>query len=126
MESHSAPLIGSRASYSDLEHPLFGNSESRPRERAINLVVGFLTALIVFITLISAFVFHEYSPRGVNIFLGVIIVLICASHLTVIWWYRQGDLDPKFRVLIFFNAFCIVLLCVCANLYFHLPDPNKT
>ena len=31
MESHSAPLIGSRASYSDLEHPLFGNSESRPR-----------------------------------------------------------------------------------------------
>ena len=54
------------------------------QERAINLVVGFLTALIVFVTLVSAFVFHEYSPRGVNIFFGVIIVLICASHLTVV------------------------------------------
>ena len=48
------------------------------------------------------------------------------AGLLQIWWYRQGDLDPKFRVLIFFNAFSIVLLCVCANLYFHLPDPNNT
>ena len=49
-------------------------------------------------------------------------VLFCFQ----IWWYRQGDLDPKFRTLIFVNALSIVLLCVCANLYFHLPDPNKT
>ncbi|RXM99133.1 Transmembrane protein 243 [Acipenser ruthenus] len=34
-------------------------------------------------------------------------------------WYRQGDLEPKFRNLIYYFLFSIVLLCICANLYFH-------
>ena len=67
-----------------LEYPLHWLHRIFWQERAINLVVGFLTALIVFITLISAFVFHETTPRGVNIFFGIVIVLICASHLTVV------------------------------------------
>ena len=36
-----------------------------------------------------------------------------------IYWYRQGDLEPKFRQLIFYNSFTILLLCICANLIFH-------
>lgn len=34
-------------------------------------------------------------------------------------WYRQGDLEPKFRNLIYYMLVSIVLLCLCANLYFH-------
>lgn len=36
-----------------------------------------------------------------------------------IFWYRQGNLEPKFRNLIYFMLASIVLLCICANLYFH-------
>ncbi|GAB0175583.1 transmembrane protein 243 [Grus japonensis] len=36
-----------------------------------------------------------------------------------IYWYRQGDLEPKFRNLIYYILFSIVMLCICANLYFH-------
>jgi len=36
-----------------------------------------------------------------------------------IFWYRQGDMDNKFKKLIYYNAFCLTLLCVCANIYFH-------
>lgn len=34
-------------------------------------------------------------------------------------WYRQGELEPKFRNLIYYMLCSIVLLCICANLYFH-------
>lgn len=43
-----------------------------------------------------------------------------------IFWYRQGDLEPKFRRMIIYNAFTIILLCVCGNLYFHNILRKKT
>ncbi|XP_002738686.1 transmembrane protein 243-like [Saccoglossus kowalevskii] len=101
----------------DVEKPLFG--EQRPKERVINLVVGAVTATLVGITLVSAFVFPGWPPHGMSVYFAICIVLICASNLVMIYWYRQGDVDPKFRTLIFYNAFTIVLICVCANLYFH-------
>lgn len=48
--------------------------------------------------------------------------MIPSSHLVFssqIFWYRQGDLEPKFRNLIYYKLASIVLLCLCANLYFH-------
>ncbi|XP_077983545.1 transmembrane protein 243-like [Glandiceps talaboti] len=102
------------------ERPLFG--EQRPKDRLINLAVGVVCAVLVTVTLVSAFVFPHWPPDGKNVYFGVCIALICASNLIMIYWYRQGDVDPKFRTLIFYNAFTIILLCVCANLYFHLPQ----
>ncbi|XP_060075414.1 transmembrane protein 243-like [Ylistrum balloti] len=97
--------------------PLFGDPQ--PRDRMLNLVVAVFTSIIVAVTLISAFVFPNWPPGGTNVFFAVIIVLICASHLLLIYWYRQGDLEPKFRTMIIYNAFTIILLCVCGNLYIH-------
>lgn len=42
-----------------------------------------------------------------------------------IYWYRQGDLEPKFRNLIYYMLGSIVLLCICANLYFHDVGRDK-
>lgn len=42
-----------------------------------------------------------------------------------IYWYRQGDLEPKFRNLIYYMLCSIVLLCICANLYFHDVGRDK-
>lgn len=33
-------------------------------------------------------------------------------------WYRRGELEPKFRRMIYYNAILTILLCITANLYF--------
>ncbi|XP_041350119.1 transmembrane protein 243-like [Gigantopelta aegis] len=105
------------------EMPLFG--ERRPMDRVLNLIVGAFTAVVVLVTLISAIAF-QWPPNGVDVFFACVIVLTCASHLFLIYWYRQGDLEPRFRTMIFYNAFTIILLCVCGNLYIYgLGCPNS-
>nr|XP_038042583.1 transmembrane protein 243 isoform X1 [Anas platyrhynchos] len=88
-------------------------------DRIINLVVGSLTSLLLVVTLISAFVFPQLPPKPVNVFFAFCISLCCISAGILIYWYRQGDLEPKFRNLIYYILFSIVMLCICANLYFH-------
>lgn len=97
--------------------PLFG--ETSAWDRIINVCVGGVTTLVVLVTVISSFVFPSLPPRGLNIFFAVCILLICGSTLLLIFWYRQGDLEPKFRNLIYYMLASIMLLCLCANLYFH-------
>ncbi|XP_066489394.1 transmembrane protein 243 isoform X2 [Tiliqua scincoides] len=95
MEDFAARSYGTR----ELDdRPLFG--ETSPRDRIINLAVGSVTSLLLIVTLISAFVFPQLPPKP-------------------IYWYRQGDLEPKFRNLIYYILFSIIMLCICANLYFH-------
>ncbi|KAM9402758.1 transmembrane protein 243b isoform 2-T2 [Salvelinus alpinus] len=96
---------------------LFG--ETSARDRAVNLVVGGLTSLLVAVTVISSFVFPSLPPWPLNVFLAFCILLTCGSAMVLIVWYRQGDLDPKFRKLIYYMLASIMLLCLCANLYFH-------
>ncbi|XP_041058583.1 transmembrane protein 243-like isoform X2 [Cetorhinus maximus] len=86
--------------------PLFG--ETSARDRIVNIVVGVLTSLLLIL-----------PPKPLNVFFVVCILLSCASIGVLIFWYRQGDLEPKFRNLIYYNLFSILMLCICANLYFH-------
>ncbi|MEE6481500.1 hypothetical protein FKM82_012885 [Ascaphus truei] len=60
--------------------------------------------------------FGETSARDriINLVVGGL-----TSLLVLIFWYRQGDLEPKFRNLIYYILFSVVMLCICANLYFH-------
>ncbi|XP_028305757.1 transmembrane protein 243b [Gouania willdenowi] len=121
MEDYSSRTYGT----SGLDNrPLFG--ETSARDRIINIVVGGLTALVVLVTLISSFVFPSLPPRPLNVFFAICILLICGSALVLIFWYRQGDLEPKFRKLIYYMLLSIVLLCLCANLYFHNVGSGKT
>lgn len=82
---------------------------------------------------------HDYKPDfcvyAMDIILCIIIgallvsqgfmvssyVLLCIIYcivVTQVYWYRQGELDPKFRKLLIYNAFVLIVLCICANLYF--------
>ncbi|XP_004083290.1 transmembrane protein 243 [Oryzias latipes] len=96
--------------------PLFG--ETSARDRIINLAVGGVTFVVVLVTVIGSFVFPTPPPRPLNVFFAVCILLACGSTIVLIYWYRQGDLEPKFRNLIYYMLGSIVLLCLCANLYF--------
>ncbi|XDV29102.1 hypothetical protein PO909_032260 [Leuciscus waleckii] len=71
------------------------------------------------VTVISSFVFPTPPPTALNIFFVVCILMICSSVLVLIFWYRQGDLDAKFRGLIYYSIGLVIVLCLCANLYFH-------
>ncbi|XP_009999582.1 PREDICTED: transmembrane protein 243 [Chaetura pelagica] len=93
--------------------------DTSSQDRIINLAVGGLTSLLLIVTLISAFVFPQLPPKPVNVFFAFCISLCCISAGILIYWYRQGDLEPKFRNLIYYILFSIVMLCICANLYFH-------
>ncbi|KAK7151857.1 hypothetical protein R3I94_008260 [Phoxinus phoxinus] len=100
------------------DNTLFG--ETLTRHTVLNLAFGGLASLIVLVTVISSFVFPTPPPTtALNIFFVVCIIMICSSVLVLIFWYRQGDLDAKFRGLIYYSTGLIIILCLCANLYFH-------
>ncbi|XP_032241642.1 transmembrane protein 243 isoform X2 [Nematostella vectensis] len=99
-----------------MEAPLFG--ETRPRDRYLNYFIGVATSLLVLFTFISSLV-KPWPPAPNHVFLSVAIVFVCIGELVLIFWYRRGDLDPKFRQLIYYNCFTLVLLCVCANVFFY-------
>ncbi|GFR04961.1 transmembrane protein 243 [Trichonephila clavata] len=114
MESHRdeyRPLFGAEIT----DKPLFGVTNTK--DRVINLLVGLVTVLLFGVTLLSAF-FAKTPPRGLNIYFIICLSLVSLSHVLLIYWYRQGDLDPKFRLLIYYNAFTMVLLSICALSFF--------
>uniref|UniRef100_A0A8C7K351 Transmembrane protein 243, mitochondrial b n=2 Tax=Oncorhynchus TaxID=8016 RepID=A0A8C7K351_ONCKI len=84
---------------------LFGETSARVR--------------LLCVTVISSFLFPSLPPWPLNVFLAFCILLTCGSAMVLIVWYRQGDLDPKFRKLIYYMLASIMLLCLCANLYYH-------
>uniref|UniRef100_A0A8C6XNE9 Transmembrane protein 243 n=1 Tax=Naja naja TaxID=35670 RepID=A0A8C6XNE9_NAJNA len=95
MEDFSTRTYGTRG----LDNrPLFG--ETSPRDRIINFAVGIVASLLLIVSI-------PLGPAN----------LIQEEKL--IYWYRQGDLEPKFRNLIYYILFSIIMLCICANLYFH-------
>ncbi|XP_032819083.1 transmembrane protein 243 [Petromyzon marinus] len=100
--------------------PLFG--EASRRDRIINLVLGVFTSLLVVTTLVAAFVLPKGGSshiRGANVYFAVCILLNCIPMIVLIIWYRLGDLEPKFRTLIYYMSFTMVLLCICAILFFN-------
>ncbi|BFZ10741.1 hypothetical protein BsWGS_13780 [Bradybaena similaris] len=108
-----------------MDRPLFGGAPTST-DRVINLVVGTLTSVMVVVTVVLALVYYKKPRAGLNIFFAVVILFLCGSHILLIYWYRQGDLDPKFRRMIFYNAFTLVLLCIAGNLYINGVSTNCT
>ncbi|XP_039263762.2 transmembrane protein 243-like [Styela clava] len=105
--------------YEVLDRPLFGVSTRRGR--LCNLIVGTITSVLVAGTVIMSVI--SLTSRNCelganNILFGVCIVVVCISLLILIYWYREGDVDPKFKKLIYFNSASVVMLCICANSYF--------
>ncbi len=47
----------------------------------------------------------------------VVVVVMLMSSLQA-YWYRRGELEPKFRTMIYYNAVVTILLCIAANMYF--------
>lgn len=110
-DSEYRPLFGG-----PVDRPLFG--ETNGRERTFHMVIGVVTVILVSSTLILAFFYSVNPPCGRHIYFALCIVFSCISHIMLIHWYRQGDVDPKFRKLIYANTLLILLFCISALTYF--------
>eukprot|EP00048_Salpingoeca_helianthica_P002386 m.56884 g.56884 ORF g.56884 m.56884 type:complete len:110 (+) comp12067_c0_seq3:1265-1594(+) len=95
--------------------PLFG--EDSYKKRLIDLLFGVVTIVCVLATIVIAFT--RGATEVINIVFGIIIILISAPQLVLVFWFRNGDLGPKFRYLIVYMMFAIMLLCACAIVYFY-------
>ena len=64
--------------------------------------------------------YNHWGPTGITGIYGekLCFTIIYCIVVTQVYWYRQGELDPKFRKLLIYNAFVLIVLCICANLYF--------
>ncbi|XP_065066845.1 transmembrane protein 243-like [Rhopilema esculentum] len=91
--------------------PLFGPDS--PKEKYINYALGAFASVAVLATVISSLT-HPFPPNGVHVFLSFVIILNCISNCLLIYWYREGELDPKFRNLIYYNTLVTILLCIVA------------
>ena len=105
----------------DVSIPLFG--EDAPKTRAFDLGFGIITIICVLITIGLSFG-NNRGEIKLKAFFGVVIGLVTLPQLVLVKWFRDGDLHPKFRVLISYMMLTIVLLCVAGNIYF-LDDKAK-
>ncbi|XP_053214712.1 transmembrane protein 243-like [Panonychus citri] len=94
--------------------PLFGDSTSQ-RDRLISIGLSVTCVLLIIVLTVTLF----FKLSLINIVALVIVFSITASHAVLIYWYRLGDLDPKFRLLLIWNSVNLVILCITMLLYYH-------
>ncbi|XP_003736971.1 transmembrane protein 243 [Galendromus occidentalis] len=107
--SEFSPLFGGP------QMPLF--NDSSPRERYLHYGLAAVTSVLVFVTLCLAF-FYNIPPDGRHIYFSFVLIIMCLLHCILIHWYRQGDVDPKFRTYIYGNTVIIILLSISGITYF--------
>jgi hypothetical protein len=57
----------------------------------------------------------------------ILVRLVDICDITVqIRWYREGDVDPKFKKLVWMLGASLTLLCIVANIYFWAPTEATT
>ncbi|KAI1305967.1 putative transmembrane protein [Halotydeus destructor] len=113
--NESDPLIrtpSSVGSFSD--RPLFGDQQSG-RDRVLNYGLILACAVLIVVTLFTL-ILVKFNLT--NLLALLVIMSFSGSHGLVIHWYRLGDLDPKFRNLLFWNSVNLCLLCVIALAYY--------
>lgn len=128
------PLFGEsrRVSYRNMRRHLFSNS--------------FIPILMyLYLCLFSFFIYNEWQEKllstglilAIVLLLGItiitlvliqfkfvnflalsVIISLAASHILLIYWHRQGDLDPRFRTKLFWDSVNLCLFCVVVILYY--------
>eukprot|EP00051_Salpingoeca_urceolata_P011514 m.142796 g.142796 ORF g.142796 m.142796 type:complete len:113 (+) comp17147_c0_seq1:2060-2398(+) len=95
--------------------PLFG--EDGRQTRFFDALFGVVTIVVVLVTISLSFSLGKVE--GIHVFFGVAIILVAAPQLVLVQWFRAGNLAPKFRFLICYQMVSIIMLCVCALVYFY-------
>ncbi|CAF0939264.1 unnamed protein product [Brachionus calyciflorus] len=99
---------------------LFNDSVNRPlfrestfKDKFILIMCGLTPSILNMELLFSAF---SYKPKAIHIILTILMLFLNMSNLKLIHWYKQGELDPKFRKLIILNSLILVSVEICYNI----------
>eukprot|EP00038_Savillea_parva_P008291 m.175999 g.175999 ORF g.175999 m.175999 type:complete len:117 (+) comp14089_c0_seq1:405-755(+) len=93
----------------DASVPLFG--EETTAVKTFDIAFGVVTVVFVLVTL--GLVFSRSEATHVDVFFGVVLILLAIPQIILVVWFRRGDLHPKFRWLIVYMMLTIILLCMC-------------
>lgn len=107
-------------SYGGMDRPLFG--ETNKKETYIHYALGAFTTIAVIAVVLTSFL---YKLLAIHVIFSIVIILIYMSNVVLIYWYREGDVQPKFRYLIYYNTIVTILLCIVA-FYIILKDGKAT
>eukprot|EP00056_Hartaetosiga_gracilis_P018126 m.9754 g.9754 ORF g.9754 m.9754 type:complete len:126 (+) comp6410_c0_seq2:164-541(+) len=78
--------------------------------------------LVAIITSLALMFTKRRTLEGSHVFFALTIIVISIPELIIVWWYRQGDLPPKFKYLIMYMMLAVVLFCLSAVLYYYEGD----
>eukprot|EP00035_Acanthoeca_spectabilis_P022825 m.446021 g.446021 ORF g.446021 m.446021 type:complete len:120 (+) comp19301_c0_seq1:193-552(+) len=95
--------------YYDATVPLFG--EETTAVKTFDVAFGVVTVVFVIVTL--ALLFSRSGTSNVDVFFGVVLILVTIPQVILVLWFRRGDLHPKFRWLIAYMMVTVILLCMC-------------
>ncbi|KAJ1950370.1 hypothetical protein EC988_004412 [Linderina pennispora] len=99
-----------------MDEPLFGGTSRR--DLVIERFGSVYTVAVAVLMLTLSLVRGVQTGVVLHALLGVCVVLFAAVQMQLIKWYRLGDLEPKFRFIIFAMAAALTLLSIVASLYF--------
>eukprot|EP00123_Amoebidium_parasiticum_P021686 comp7186_c0_seq1/m.2903 comp7186_c0_seq1/g.2903 ORF comp7186_c0_seq1/g.2903 comp7186_c0_seq1/m.2903 type:complete len:149 (-) comp7186_c0_seq1:344-790(-) len=102
--------------YSDMI-PLWG--DDTPRERLLNTVLAVVPSLASLVTLICGCIGRTHT--GTNVYLSMCMLVFNLCHLCLLYWYRQGELDPKVRRVLWVQLVVFCMLCISASMLFFAP-----
>eukprot|EP00040_Diaphanoeca_grandis_P002471 m.21805 g.21805 ORF g.21805 m.21805 type:complete len:133 (-) comp13543_c1_seq1:357-755(-) len=110
------------ARYHDATIPLFG--EDSPKVRTIEIGFAVVTMIFVVATMAYTFVLNSRKTclgtgsKTLPVYFGIVLFLSSLPQFILVRWFQKGDLHPKFRFLIIYQMFTIVLLCIAGILLF--------
>eukprot|EP00127_Corallochytrium_limacisporum_P002085 Clim_evm4s102 gene=Clim_evmTU4s102 len=97
--------------------------EEAPREYYAELVMTVLVFLAVLVTAILSVV-RAAEDSSIHVFFGIAVVMMAVNVVTLVKWYREGDLEPKFKKLIWYTAAVLIILCIAADVEFFHEKPR--
>eukprot|EP01120_Amphizonella_sp_Union-15-10_P001543 TRINITY_DN11700_c0_g1_i2.p1 TRINITY_DN11700_c0_g1~~TRINITY_DN11700_c0_g1_i2.p1 ORF type:complete len:147 (-),score=14.22 TRINITY_DN11700_c0_g1_i2:121-561(-) len=105
-----------------MNEPLFG--EQKPRAYLVGFLFTGILLVGCLVCIVISIVFSVKSSLPQHL-ASTLLIVLTAIHLAILFkWYRRGDLDPKFKFLLFFSVFIVVLACVSDQIYVWVPFPG--
>ena len=65
------------------------------------------------VTLVSAFAFPDWHPRGMNVYFAICIVLICGSHIVLV---SDAYIHVHIYVHAFIHMYHVYINIACINM----------
>eukprot|EP01121_Diplochlamys_sp_Union-15-3_P008147 TRINITY_DN2142_c0_g1_i2.p1 TRINITY_DN2142_c0_g1~~TRINITY_DN2142_c0_g1_i2.p1 ORF type:complete len:168 (+),score=9.41 TRINITY_DN2142_c0_g1_i2:57-560(+) len=93
----------------------------RTKTKSSTVILLLILSLVILTTIVLSVIYG--IKNRIDIILAFLVLCPYIILVTLVVWYQKGDLSPKFRFLIGFAVFVVLLACVAAQAYIWIPKP---